>query len=255
MTVTQLNAILNASSSFSCCQPLSGRLLLFFGPEAMSGAADEDVFQRRLADGDGLNLTGEGFDHVGNEAVSLILLEANIAVIENRGFGSVTLADPNGQLFRIVARFKQKHVATDFVFQFCRSAQRDQLAFAEDCQAIATLGFFHQVRGHDHGDMFLVAKDGEILPEIATRARIEAGRGLIEQKHRRVMQAVPWRVRGGAACLRRTFRRVHWRDRRVRRGRAFPSRARRGRHHAFRRDGQRAAGSRRRRAFTSMLGA
>ena len=160
-----------------------GVCLLFFGPEAMSGATDEYIFQSWFAHGYGLNLTGEGFDHVGDEAVSLVLLEADLAVVEHGGFGSVTLADTHGQLFRIVARFKQKHVATDFVLQLCRSAKRDQLAFAENCQAIATLGFFHQVRSNNHRDIFLIAKDGEILPKIAARAGIEAGRGLIEQKH------------------------------------------------------------------------
>src|ERR1039457_4700690 len=45
--------------------------LLVFGPETVAGATDENVFQRRLADGDGLNIAGEGFDHIGHEAVPL----------------------------------------------------------------------------------------------------------------------------------------------------------------------------------------
>src|SRR5271170_5856207 len=42
--------------------------------------------------------------------------------------------------------------------------------------------------GDEHGDMFLVAQRPQVLPEIASRAGIEAGSGLIEQQHSGMMQ-------------------------------------------------------------------
>src|ERR1019366_3381558 len=70
--------------------------LLVFGPETVAGATDENVFQRRLADGDGLNIAGEGFDHIGHEAVPLFAFEAYLAV-EGRGFDAETLVKPQCQ--------------------------------------------------------------------------------------------------------------------------------------------------------------
>ena len=86
------------------------------------------------------------------------------------------------------ACFQQDHVAANFALQFRRSAQRDNVAFGVDRQAIAALGLFHQVRGNQHGDVFFVAQNLQVLPQIAARAGIEAGRRLIQQQHRRVMQ-------------------------------------------------------------------
>ena len=63
------------------------------------------------------------------------------------------------------------------------SSQRHELSFVEDGEAVAALGLFHQVRGHDHRDLFLVAQDLEILPQVAARAGIEAGGGLVEQQN------------------------------------------------------------------------
>ena len=68
------------------------------------------------------------------------------------------------------------------------SAQRDHVAFGVNRQAIAALGLFHQVGGDQHGDVFFVAQNLQVLPEVATRARIEAGGRLVEQQNRRMMQ-------------------------------------------------------------------
>ncbi len=50
---------------------------------------------------------------------------------------------------------QQNDVAADFVFQVRGRAQRHQFAFIQDGEAIATLGFFHQVRGDDDRDALL----------------------------------------------------------------------------------------------------
>ena len=58
---------------------LRNSFFIFFRPEFMSGTANENIFQRRLADGDGFNLSGKGFHHVGDKTVAILLLQANLA--------------------------------------------------------------------------------------------------------------------------------------------------------------------------------
>ena len=78
---------------------------------------------------------------------------------------------------------EQNHVAADFVLQFRGRAQRDQLALVQDGEAVAALGFFHQVSGHNDRDALLIAQNLQVLPEIAAGARIEPGRRLVQQQH------------------------------------------------------------------------
>src|SRR5690242_8345764 len=44
--------------------------------EALAGELDEDVLERRLAEGDGVDQAGSGFDELGDELVGLAALEA-----------------------------------------------------------------------------------------------------------------------------------------------------------------------------------
>src|SRR5579862_5526045 len=44
-----------------------GGFLFGFAPELVSGAANEDIFQRGLADRESFDLSREGFDDVGNK--------------------------------------------------------------------------------------------------------------------------------------------------------------------------------------------
>ena len=74
------------------------------------------------------------------------------------------------------------------MLEFRRRTQGDQLAFVQDGEAVAALGFFHQVSGDDDRDAFLISEDLQVLPEIATGARIEAGRRLVQQQDRWMMQ-------------------------------------------------------------------
>ena len=89
---------------------------------------------------------------------------------------------------RRLARFEQNDVAADLALQLRGSAQRDDIAFGVNRQPVAALGLFHQVRGDQDGHMFFVAQNLQILPQVAPRARIEAGCWLIQQQHRRMMQ-------------------------------------------------------------------
>ena len=83
---------------------------------------------------------------------------------------------------------EQDHVAADFTFQLRGRAQGHQVAFIHDGEAVTALGFFHEMRGDEHRDVFLVAQRPQVLPEIAPGAGIEAGGGLIEQQHSGMMQ-------------------------------------------------------------------
>src|SRR5438552_5656723 len=56
-----------------------------------------------------------------------------------------------------------------------------------DGHAIAILGFFHEVRGHHHGDS-LFGERGDAAPELAPRQRIGAARRLIEEEQLRLVQ-------------------------------------------------------------------
>ncbi len=87
-----------------------------------------------------------------------------------------------------LVRFQQNHIAADFALQLCRSAQRDYAAVGVNRQAIAALGFFHQVRGHQNGHALFVTQNLQILPKVAACAGIEAGCRLVEQEHGRMMQ-------------------------------------------------------------------
>ena len=93
-----------------------------------------------------------------------------------------------GQQSSVVRGIQQDHVAADFALQFCRRAQGHQISFIHDGQAVAALGFFHQVRRHQHGHLFFVAQDLQILPQIAAGARIQARRWLIQQQDSGMVQ-------------------------------------------------------------------
>src|SRR5579864_613886 len=92
-----------------------------FTPEFVAGAVDEDIFQRRLAHRNRLNLAGEGLDYVGNKAVSALAFDAHL-VAQYRSFDMETRANVIGQQRRIMRGVEHNHVATDFALQFWRRA-------------------------------------------------------------------------------------------------------------------------------------
>jgi len=147
------------------------------GPEAVAGAVDENVFERGLADGDGLNFAGKGFDRVGDEAVAVLTLQADLSG-EDLGIDLEALADTLGEQIR-VGGVEQDDIATNFALEIPGRPQGDKLALIENGQAVATFGFFHQVGGDDDSYFFLVAEDLEVLPEIAAGAGVESGGGAL----------------------------------------------------------------------------
>src|SRR6516164_691455 len=105
-----------------------------FGPEAVAGAVDEDVFQGRLADGDGLNFAGEGFDHVGDEAVAILSFQADLSG-KDLGVDLEALADALGERVWI-GGVKKDDIAADFALEFCRRSESHQLALIQDGKAV-----------------------------------------------------------------------------------------------------------------------
>ncbi len=175
------------SSSFSFRRILVRIFFAVFTPELVSGAVDEYIFQRRLADRNRLNLSGKCLDQVGHKTVPAFALDAHLIAQHGR-LHVEARPDVVGQQTGVVGGIEQDHVAADLALQFCRRAQRHQIAFIHDGEAVATLGFFHQMRGHQHRNVLFIAQDLQVLPQIAPRSRIKASRRLIEQQHSRMMQ-------------------------------------------------------------------
>jgi len=73
-----------------------GTLFAIFGPELVAGAVNEDILERRFAHRDGLNLSREGLDHVGNEAMPAFALDPHLIVAYQFGGNFLAPAPPNG---------------------------------------------------------------------------------------------------------------------------------------------------------------
>src|SRR5271156_452347 len=113
--------------------------------------------------------------------MSVLDFDAN-PVGHHGGIDMKPVCNRRGQTLRI-ARLQQNYVATDFVGERLGRAERDQIAFVQNRETVAALGLLHEVSGDDDGDALLIAKNSEILPEVVARARIEAGRRLVEQQN------------------------------------------------------------------------
>src|SRR5215208_1900595 len=98
-----------------CCFGLFG--LFFFGPEAMPGAANENVFESRLTNRDRVDLAGECFDYFWNELVAVFEFEANFA-IERCGGDAVFLANALRKSVGIRS-FEENDVAADLLLERC----------------------------------------------------------------------------------------------------------------------------------------
>src|SRR5271163_2107409 len=72
--------------------PVRGR----FGPEAMPGAANEDIFQAWLGDRNRLDHSGEGFDRGSDEAMTVAMFQAN-GISKHCGLYVETLGEAQGQ--------------------------------------------------------------------------------------------------------------------------------------------------------------
>src|SRR5580692_4476716 len=148
---------------------------------------NKDVFERRLAHRNRLNLPGEGLDNVGDEAVTAFLLNPYL-IAEDRGLHMEAGSDVLGESTGVMRSIQQDDVAADFALQLSWSTQGHEIAFVHAGEPVAALGFFHEVGRHEDGHLFFVAKNLQVLPEVASGAGIKACRGLIEEQDSRVME-------------------------------------------------------------------
>src|SRR5882672_1684689 len=140
------------------------RAVVFFAPEFVPGAADENVFESRLAHRNRLDLSGKGLDDLGDEAVRALALHAHL-IFQNCSVDVKASPDTLGEQSRIMCGIQENHVTADFTLQLRGRTQRYQVAFIHNGEAITTLGLFHEVRGDQHRYMFFVAQGGQVLPE------------------------------------------------------------------------------------------
>ena len=119
--------------------------------------------------------------------MSGFLLDAHL-ITQYRGRDVEAIANVLSEGIGVAGGVEQDDVAADFTFQFRRSAQSDEVTFVHDGETVATLGFFHEVRGDQHAHVLFVAEDCQVLPEIAAGAGVEAGRGFVEKEDSGMMQ-------------------------------------------------------------------
>src|ERR1700756_460204 len=102
-----------------------------FTPELVAAAVDEHIFQRGLALRNCLNLAGEGFDYVWDEAVTGFLLDPNL-IAEHSGRDVETAANMLGEGIGIAGGVEKGDVAANFTLQLRGCSQRDKIAFVHD---------------------------------------------------------------------------------------------------------------------------
>ena len=103
----------------------------------MPSLNDKDIFQCRLGEGDGLDLSGERFHQPRNKTVAVSLFDAHF-VIQNCRFYAELLRNPCSERISILC-FRADHVATDFGPKRGRGIQADDLAPIDDGNAIAVI--------------------------------------------------------------------------------------------------------------------
>src|SRR2546428_125545 len=139
-----------------------------FRPEFVAGAVNENVFQRWFADRDSFDLARKSFHHVGDKAMTVLTLEADLT-IEHLRIDFEARANFFGKGFGI-SSVEQDHVPANFLFQFRGSAESHQFAFIQDRQTIAMFSFFHEMSSHDHGNFFFIPQNLQVLPKVAARS-------------------------------------------------------------------------------------
>src|SRR5260370_24960513 len=152
----------------------------------MASPPDKHILQARFRNRNRVNFSWEGLNQVGHETMAVGFFNPNLS-IDYSDLNFETPTNPRCQRLRVF-RVQHDHIAADFLFQLHRSAQSDQLAFVQNRQAIATFCFFHQMRGHQHRDLFFVAESPKILPNVAAGAWIQTGCWFVEQENARAVQ-------------------------------------------------------------------
>src|SRR5579872_185713 len=164
-----------------------GIYLVAFTPKLVPGAVNENIFQRGLAQRNRLNLAGECLDDIRDKAMTALPLNSDL-IPQHRGFDMESHADLFGQQTGVVRGIQHNHIAADLALQLCRRSERHEISFVHDGEPVAALRLFHQMRRHKHRNALFIAQNLQILPQVAARSGIEAGRGLIQQQDCRMVE-------------------------------------------------------------------
>src|SRR5258708_12092147 len=82
-----------------------------------------------------------------------------------------------------IGGLEHNDVSADLLLELRRRTQSNYSARVQEYQSVTALGLFHQVGGHKHRHLFFVAKNAQVLPQVAARARIKTSRGFVEQQN------------------------------------------------------------------------
>jgi len=108
---------------------------------------DENIFESGLAHAERLDFSRECLYDFGNEVVSIFNFEAH-TLVHDGGIDLKLSANAIGQRLWI-AGLQQNYIASNFAGQGFGRSERYQVAFVQDGEAVAALGFFHQMGGDD----------------------------------------------------------------------------------------------------------
>ena len=86
------------------------------------------------------------------------------------------------------ARVQREDVPADLRLELRRRAERDETAAVEDRDPVALLRLLHEMRREEARHAVRVADPREVGAEVATPARVEPRRGLVEEQQPRPME-------------------------------------------------------------------
>ena len=175
-------------------------------PEAMAGAGDEHVFERRLAERDRFDLAGKSFDQPRDPAVAVrhvpIALRHPATCASHRNCSRIAAASRAGSAVRIVIESpptvarKASGVSSATSWPSWRMAMRSALSASSSKCVVSTT-----VTPCSSRSVL------QVIPQVAARAGIESRAGLVQQQQPRAMDAFPWPARRGGAIRPRGSRR------------------------------------------------
>src|SRR6266567_4816211 len=154
---------------------------------------DEDVVKRGVLDAEGSELFAEARREL-NELRSGLRAVGGEDAIDARGLrlhlGDIREGFEARLPLRILAiEFDFDYVGTGHaLLKFHRGAEGNEISVIDDSDAIAeTVGFFHVVRGEQHGEVARFLEVVEYLPHGDAGNGVEAGCWLIEEEDVRIV--------------------------------------------------------------------
>lgn len=127
--------------------------MILRGIEAVAGSLNEDIFERRSAQGDGGDHARKGGPQLGQEFGASLVAKAD-GGINNRTLDTKARANLLLEGVRL-AGFDHNDITTDLSLQRLRAIQCDQSPLIENGEAIAQLSLIERVSGENNGEPLL----------------------------------------------------------------------------------------------------